>query len=167
MRFLVGFGIALTFLARVACAEETRPLIVGPGTISCATFSAQPAPQIAEVTTWAQGFLSGMNSYRWLSTHYQPLVLPDAAEIHEHLRRYCVEHPLDTLRSRARSRSLRNLKIGSRGVISGISMAVNVLSRDRLCRRRRRQGSSTRDANRPTPISLRSISGALGSAFAI
>lgn len=96
MNSLAHFGITLTFLAGAACAQGDKPLIVGHGTISCTTFNSLPAAQTAEVTTWAQGFLSGMNSYRWLSTRYQPLVLPDTVEIQAHLRTYCTEHPLDT-----------------------------------------------------------------------
>ena len=96
MKSLAHFGIVLTILAGPAWAQESRPLIVGPGTTSCTTLGALSASQIADVTTWAQGFLSGMNSYRWLSTHYQPLVLPGTGEIQAHLLAYCKGHPLDT-----------------------------------------------------------------------
>ena len=37
-----------------------------------------------------------MNSYRWLSTRYQPLVLPGMVEIQARLLAYCKGHPLDT-----------------------------------------------------------------------
>ena len=96
MKYLAHIGMALMMLVGPACAQESKPLIVGPGTTSCATFNALPTSQIADVTTWAQGFLSGMNSYRWLSTRYQPLVLPGTVEIQVHLKAYCTEHPLDT-----------------------------------------------------------------------
>lgn len=89
-------GVVLTLLAGIACAEERRPLITGPGTILCVKLNAIPPSEIAEVTVWAQGFLSGMNSYRWLSTRYQPLVLPGNDVIQEHLTGYCSAHPLDT-----------------------------------------------------------------------
>ena len=95
MRSLVHFGMALTILTGPACAQGNKPLVVGPGMTSCTALSALPTSQIADVTTWAQGFLSGMNSYRWLSTHYQPLVLPGKVEIQARLLTYCEEHPRD------------------------------------------------------------------------
>ena len=96
MKTLVQLGVVLVLLTGIACAEETKPLVVGPGTISCSKFNAISSSQIVEVTTWAQGFLSGMNSYRWLSTRYQPLVLPDMDTIQERLKVYCTGHPFDT-----------------------------------------------------------------------
>ena len=95
MKCLAHVGFALTILAGAACGQESKPLVVGPGMTSCTTFNALPPAQIADVTTWAQGFLSGMNSYRWLSTHYQPLVLPGSTEIQAYLKSFCAGHPLD------------------------------------------------------------------------
>ena len=96
MKSLSHLGILMSLLVGFAHAQESKPLIVGPGLVSCAKFSALPALEVAEVTAWAQGFVSGMNSYRWLNTHYQPLVLPDAVAIQARLTTFCVEHPDDT-----------------------------------------------------------------------
>ena len=60
MNPLVHLGVLLAFLTGAACAQEGKPLIVGPGTISCVKFNAIAPEEIVEVTTWAQGFLSGM-----------------------------------------------------------------------------------------------------------
>lgn len=96
-RTAICFAVALTLSSNGAGAQESKPLIVGPGTVTCATFNAMSTSGVAGVTTWAQGFLSGMNSYRWLSTRYQPLVLPEAHAIAEHLKTFCAEHPNDTV----------------------------------------------------------------------
>ena len=92
--FLVA---ALTLSSNGAGAQEDKPLIVGPGTATCAKFSSMSTSEVEATTTWAQGFLSGMNSYRWLNTRYQPLVLPEASATAEHLKTFCVQHPNDTV----------------------------------------------------------------------
>lgn len=89
--------VALMLSSSGAGAQESKPLIVGPGTATCAKFSSMNTSEVAGVTTWAQGFLSGMNSYRWLNTRYQPLVLPEASAIAEHLKTFCVQQPNDTV----------------------------------------------------------------------
>lgn len=89
--------VVLTLSSNGAGAQESKPLIVGPGTAPCAKYSSMSTSEVADVTTWAQGFLSGMNSYRWLDTHYQPLVLPEGNAIAEHLKTFCGQHPNDTV----------------------------------------------------------------------
>lgn len=89
--------VVLTLSSNGARAQGSKPLIVGPGTVTCATFNDLSTSEIAAVTAWAQGFLSGMNSYRWLNTRYQPLVLPEAGAIAEHLKTFCVQHRNDTV----------------------------------------------------------------------
>lgn len=81
MRTAAWLVVVLTLSSNGAGAQERKPLIVGPGTATCAAFNALSTSEVAGVTTWAQGFLSGMNSYRWLNTQYQPLVLPEASAI--------------------------------------------------------------------------------------
>lgn len=97
MKHTTSIGLALCALAGAVMAQDRRPpLVVGPAMVACRTFAESAEAEKQAVVTWAQGFLSGMNTYRWLDTQYRPLGLPDAPSIRLFLDRYCRANPLET-----------------------------------------------------------------------
>lgn len=61
----------------------------------------QRTPEIvlheALMLSWAQGYISGMNSYRTIASKREMLVLPDAPSTRAYLDKYCRDNPLKTV----------------------------------------------------------------------
>lgn len=97
------------FLGSVgAWAQPTEPYtIIGAGASSCGRYlevrsQNHRTPEVVFNETlmisWAQGYVSGMNSYRAVAyPKREMLVLPDAPSTKVYLDKYCRENPLKTL----------------------------------------------------------------------
>ena len=84
-----------------------RYTIVGAGAFSCGKYlevrskdRRTPGVAFTEslMISWAQGYVSGMNSYRAIANpKREMLVLPDAPSIKAYLDKYCRDNPLKTV----------------------------------------------------------------------
>lgn len=97
---LSPFGVAVALLALTADADA-QSLAVGPGAATCLQFAqayAADASSESQYFSWAQGWLSGLNSSAGKcgkgSTAWDLEVVP--ADVQKMaIRQYCWAHPLD------------------------------------------------------------------------
>lgn len=92
-------ALVMSALTAIACvgawaqAGNTYPqrefAINGVGTTSCTKYVAASPTELSTITAWVQGFLSGANSYRYISHRRELLLLPEAKEVSAWLSTFC------------------------------------------------------------------------------
>lgn len=85
----------LLFLPKLAFSTEDFA-VSGAGTVSCGKYlENQKQPILKAIqTTWAQGFISGINITESAIANKKMLSMPDSETIDLYLSNYCKEKPL-------------------------------------------------------------------------
>lgn len=80
-------------------AADDRFAVAGPGATSCGKWIEARALQRKEVdavlTTWIQGFLSGMNTQRLAHSNQEVSLIPDPPTLLAYVDKACRDNPLD------------------------------------------------------------------------
>lgn len=98
MKLIITPMLALS-IAHLAIAQPNSQVASGIGTYSCGRYielrqQNDPMAQVM-LTSWMQGFLSGMN---WtLAASNQMKLLPDHQSLNSYLDKYCRDNPLQQI----------------------------------------------------------------------
>lgn len=98
-RLSVLFLVVVLVFSRYARAADQQFAVAGPGVISCGKWIEARAFQNKDIdnvfTAWIQGFLSGMNTWRWLQTKQEMSLIPDPPSVLAYVDKFCRENPLE------------------------------------------------------------------------
>lgn len=107
MRYIYALSI-LWLLCTVESASaqaSSGQAIAGAGGVSCGKYLEIRAHSSAELdglfTSWLQGFLSGMNTYRFVATRQEMSQIPDGPSLLAYMDKYCRDNPLKSAYSGA------------------------------------------------------------------
>lgn len=100
MRLLSHCLFALLFLISSSTFAADKYVFPGAGATSCGSWlklRAEGDEMLGFiVTSWVQGFLSGMNVQRYRLAKKDMVLIPDSPSIQAYVDKYCRDNPLKT-----------------------------------------------------------------------
>lgn len=96
MKFSALVVIFISCHVCIANAQSSGPAIAGAGRVSCGKYLIQKSDPAIElmVTSWVQGFLSGMNVAK--PADLPSVALPDNESIAAYIDKFCRDYPLES-----------------------------------------------------------------------
>lgn len=101
MKLLVRIYILMTFFLSISSLAVGNPVVSGTGTISCEKWFEGRAFKNKEMdaffASWIQGFLSGMNTQRYIESQQAMSELPDIPTMLAYVDKECSGKPLQKI----------------------------------------------------------------------